>query len=128
MENSMTSTKTYSYGDFFLFFSYYKDEPVMGIANKTFKKERRRAWIIPLSNAWQYANSQSGEPSPYLVEQSIHIGHLLGLGNDSRTLYTIASAIVDALSDLIKMPPKRTSTTDGIVNNAVKEVVKLTVE
>ena len=95
--------KTYNYNEFNIFFQYINDEPSMVIGGN--KSGCRRAWVIPLSSAWQYADSETGSPTAHLINSSIMIGELLCIGVDKSLVYKIASAIVDALPDLIKMPP-----------------------
>lgn len=105
---SATIHQTHNYADFVIFYKYVDGEPAMVLGGKRF--DRRKAYIIPLSCAWQYADAETGAPTDYLVALAVKIGDLLGLGADSKTAYRIGSAIVDALPDLIAMPPKQPMT------------------
>lgn len=91
-------------GEFRIFYQYVNGEPGMVIASSFMG--RRRAWVIGLSSAWKYADSETGAPTAYLIEAAGKIGDLLGLGADRMTAFRIASAIVDHLPDLLTMPPE----------------------
>ncbi len=98
-----------SYREFNLFFSYVSPttnvddtEPCMCLGRAGI---RRSAWVIPLSSAYMYADSESGEPSDYLVGKAAEIAHHLGLGVTRDTVFKICSVIVDNLPELIRMPP-----------------------
>ncbi len=97
------------FGEFRLFFSYVSPttnvedtEPCMCLGRAGIK---RSAWVIPLSAAWMYADSETGEPTEYLIGKAVQIAHHLQLGVTRDTIFKISSAIVDFLPDLIKMPP-----------------------
>jgi hypothetical protein len=64
------------------------------------------AYIIALSAAWRYADSYTGQPTPYLLQQTIPIARQLGMFITADTLRRIADIIVDTLPDLIAMPPE----------------------
>jgi hypothetical protein len=61
-------------------------------------------YVIPQNTAYLYADSKSGAPTPYLVQDTLAIAQHLGFFPDKNTCFRIADAIVDALPDLIRMP------------------------
>lgn len=109
----MSATKTPSpkhYGEFVLGFAYVSPsnrrddmEPCMWLGRAT--AARRAAWVIPLSSAYAYADSQTGEPTQYLLDRAISICIDLGIAVCRHSTYKIASAIVDNLPLLVEMPP-----------------------
>lgn len=98
------------YAGFIILFDYTQvdneDIPVMAICNP----KNRTSYLIPLPNAYLYANSQTGEPTAYLVESVKRICEALNLHGDRTMLYKMAGAVVDNLPDLIEMPPKPSMT------------------
>lgn len=65
------------------------------------------AYVICLSVAWKYADSTSGEPTPYLVRAAVQGARQLGFSpTDTFAARKIAEVIVDNLPDLIDMPPE----------------------
>lgn len=93
------------YSTFVIIFSYMEingeNVPVMAICGK----KSKRSYIIPLANAYQFADSITGEPTDYLVLTAKTVGEALNIGVDKHICYEICSAIVDNLPDLVEMPP-----------------------
>jgi len=102
---------------FIIFYQHVNNEPAMIVGGYKVK----RAWVIPLSMAHMYADSKTGAPTDYLVEAAVRIATLLDLGLTRHRVYTIASAIVDDLPDLLKMPPAPQLTQNEIENAADKQ-------
>lgn len=79
--------------------AYVKGEPAMILA-PIVPREKKRAYVICLSAAWQYR-----EPA-YMLNQCMLITDIFGLGlHSSQFLAQIASFIEDGLDDLVMMPP-----------------------
>lgn len=95
------------YGDFEILFQYINEQPAMLLRAHRFLNARRRAWAITLDSAWKYVDTETGDHSEYTVMASGAIANMLGLGNDIRTRFRIAEAIVDNLEELINMKPYR---------------------
>ena len=119
-----------SYPEFTLFYSYVSPdqdvkntEPCMCLGRSGIK---RSAWVIPLSCAHMYADSQTGEPTEFLIGKSVEIASHLGLGITRDTCFKIASVIVDNLSDLIRMPPWAGIDIDQIAREAERQQLKVT--
>lgn len=117
------------YPEFTLFYTYVSatnkvddTEPCMCLGRSGIK---RSAWVIPLSSAYMYADSQSGEPTEYLVGKACEIAHHLGMTADRSTVFKIASVIVDNLSDLIRMPPWAGIGIDEIAKKAEAQQLKV---
>jgi hypothetical protein len=104
--------QVHQHGDFRVFYQHVNGEPAMVLASTCWG--RRRAWVIGLSHAYKYADAHTGQPTAYLVEASTKIGEMLGLGTDRMTVFRIASAIVDDLPDLLRMPPEAGETANDI--------------
>lgn len=126
--NKRPSSKTYP--EFTLFYSYVSPnsnvqdtEPCMCLGRAGIK---RSAWVIPLSVAFMYAESDTGEPTDYLVAKAVEIAHHLGLAADRSTVFKIASVIVDNLPDLIRMPPWAGVDIDQIAKEAERQQLKVT--
>lgn len=116
------------YQQFLIIFSYVSlngDEPspVMAICGKA----SRSSYIIPLANAYYYANSMTGNPSKELLADLEGIANRLELSTDKFMLSKIAEAIIDNLPDLIKMPPKAPPSMRQLEEKAEKQglVVKM---
>lgn len=62
--------------------------------------------MIGISAAYKYADPRSGEPTDYLLHQTIPFAKHMGMVMTSSTLRKIADVIVDGLPDLIAMPPE----------------------
>jgi len=118
------------YGEFVLGFSWVgerkgEEEPSMWLGRRSMG--RGRAWIIPLSAAHEYADSQTGEPTRALVQRSYEIAAHLDLQPTRGTLFRIASAIVDNLPDLIRMPEAPLPTAKDLERMAERDGIKVTV-
>lgn len=65
--------------------------------------------IIGLSAAYKYADAKTGEPTEYLLHQTIPFAQHMGMILTSGLLRKIADAIVDELPELVAMPPEPTT-------------------
>ena len=116
--------QAHNYGQFDVFYQYVEadrergEEPCMILGSRG---TRRTAWVIPLSNAHQYADSSSGGPSQFLILSAAKIAEMFNLHPDRSTVRKIAEAILDCLPDLVKMPPKRPESTKAILEKAVED-------
>lgn len=64
------------------------------------------AFVIPLESAWAYADSVTGEPTPFLVERAALAAEILGMFPTRDTIRKVADVIVDGIPDLVRMPPE----------------------
>lgn len=98
--------KTKQYAGFNILFSYVDVDgdpmPCLAVGNPS----KRSCYIIPLESAFKYADSESGEPTPFLAVAAMKIAETIGIYPDKSACFRIASAVVDNLPDLISMPPK----------------------
>lgn len=101
-----------SCGDFGVLFSWFnpqprrldsEHEPVMALVRRA--GGEGRSFMIALSAAYLYADSESGQPTPYLLQRAFTVASVLGLHPDRSTIRRICDAIVDNLPELIRMPP-----------------------
>lgn len=111
MRKQIPSPKNYR--NFKIIFSHVSlngedPSPVMAICGV----KLRSSYIIPLTNAYHFADSISGGPSGELIEMSQGIAQRIGLSDDRFTTKRIMDAIVDNLPELIEMPPKPTTAKD----------------
>lgn len=106
------------YGDFRVFFQHINEEPAMIFGAVRF--DRRRAFVIPLSRAWEFNEDVEGDEE--LVLTATKIVDVLGIGSPkSRTTVSrVASAIMDNLEALIAMPPVDVEDTRDMVDRAVE--------
>lgn len=82
-------------------------EPALIIsrANKFALSGNRGCATIMLEQAYLYADSKRGEPTPRLMLFSKSACEAMGMEPSRMNIFAIASAIVDALPDLVAMPP-----------------------
>lgn len=62
--------------------------------------------MIGISSAYKYADPRSGDPTPYLVQQTIPFAEHMGMVATSGLLRKIANTVVDFMNDLVMMPPE----------------------
>ena len=60
-----------------------------------------KCWVIPLSEAWRYANS-NGEPTTYFLKRTADIGNYLGLGDSLHVRRQIWEAVLNYMPDLLE--------------------------
>lgn len=94
--------------NFIILFDYTKINNEMTAVMAICGKRSRSSYLIPLANAYMFANSISGEPTDHLLLTVKAIANSLNLGNDKFIYHELAGAIVDALPELIEMPPPPT--------------------
>jgi len=96
--------------------------PVMAICGKN----SRSSYLIPLANAYQFADSITGEPTDHLMVTVQAIMTRLSLGDDRFIAYELASAIVDGLPELVGMPPAPMDTLKDIERKAERQEAVIT--
>lgn len=69
-------------------------------------------YAIPLESAWKYADSETGAPTLYLIQQADVAASVMRMLPTRDTIKAIADAIVDGLPDLVEMPPEPASFSD----------------
>lgn len=104
--------KVFDKGDFQIRLAYVNPEPLeigstqepaMMIVGK--RKSSKSAWIIMLESAWKYVDDRD-EHSKYMIVASKKIARdFLGLGDDIKTSFRVAEAILLHIQDLLEMPP-----------------------
>ncbi len=120
-----TIHQSHDYGQFKVFYEYVglpgedEDQPCMCLGSKLWGK--RQAWVIPLNMAHQYADSKSGAPTPYLIQASVRICEIFGMGTSWYSVKKVAEAIVDCLPELVAMPPKPLDNTQQKIEEAVEK-------
>jgi hypothetical protein len=62
------------------------------------------AFAIPMQNAYLFADSKTGAPTPFLLEQAYEAVKHIGLFADRDTTFRMVDAIVESLPDLLAMP------------------------
>ena len=93
------------HGDIGVSFQWVNDEPAMILFPLC--RTLGGAYVICLSAAWKYADSTSGAPTPYLVQQSVAAAAQMGFSETDRfAARRVAGIIVDSLPDLVAMPPE----------------------
>lgn len=101
--------KVRQHGDIGVSFQWVNEEPAMILFPALRSLPGAGAYVIALSVAHKYADSKSGEPTPYLVRQSVAAATQLGFSpTDTFAARKLAGIIVDSLPDLIDMPPEPT--------------------
>lgn len=99
--------KVRQHGDIGVSFQWVNEEPAMILFPARRSLPGAGAFVLCLSAAFRYADSVTGDPSPYLVQQSIAIARQLGFSpTDTFACRKIAETIVDSLPDLLGMPPE----------------------
>lgn len=99
--------KVRQHGDIAVAFHWVNEEPAMILFPARRSLPGAGAYAIALSAAFKYADSKSGAPTPYLVEQSVVAAQQLGFSKtDTFAARKIAEVIVDSLPDLVEMPPE----------------------
>lgn len=94
--------------NFIVMFDYIDMNNEMTAVMAICGKRSRSSYLIPLSNAYMFADSISGEPTDHLLITVRTIAESLNLGNDRYIYRELADAVVDALPELIQMPPPPT--------------------
>ncbi|MBX9609699.1 MAG: hypothetical protein K2Y51_26050 [Gammaproteobacteria bacterium] len=95
-------------GDLVMFVSYIPDgagynangmdskEPCLCITTHERKSGDRKLWVIPLSTAWRYCNSD-GYPTSWCYQRTADIGNMIGLGDGVQARRQIFQMIGDYL-------------------------------
>lgn len=78
---------------------------ILARANKFALSGNRGCATIMLEQAYLYADSKRGEPTQRLIKFSSDACTAIGFEPSRMNIFAIASAIVDALPDLVSMPP-----------------------
>jgi hypothetical protein len=97
--------KTRRAGDIFISYQWVNEEPAM-LLYPARPGPGAGVYAIALSSAWRYADSDTGMPTHYLIQQADVAAEVMGMLATTSTLRAIADAIVDGLPDLVEMPPE----------------------
>ena len=99
--------KVRAHGDVGVSFQWVNDEAAMILFPARRSLPGAGAYVICLSAAFKYANSVTGEPTPFLIEASVVAAKQMGFSpTDTFACRKIAEVIVDSLPDLVSMPPE----------------------
>lgn len=66
------------------------------------------AFVLPLESAFKYADSKTGGPTIYAIQQAANAAHVMGFFPDKFIVTRIVDVIMDGMLDLIEMPPEHT--------------------
>jgi hypothetical protein len=64
------------------------------------------AYAIPQENAYEYATAE-GKATPYLMVAAFNAAQSMGFFPDKSTVHRVVDAIIDGLSDLVRMPSEQ---------------------
>lgn len=100
--------KVYSKGDIVISFQWVNGEPAMCLYPKNPRTLNPGAFVLSLDVAFKYADSRSGSPTPYCIEQAARAAQVMGFFPDKFIVTRIVDAIMEGLLELIEMPPQPT--------------------
>lgn len=90
-------------GDLIAAMHWVNREPAMVLAAA---RGSGGAYAIPLDTAHQYVRAD-GYPEPKACAQmAADVAEQLGIGQDKRTIYQVTELFLDAIPDLLSMPPE----------------------
>ncbi len=99
--------KVRQHGDIGVSFQWVNDEPAMILFPARRSLPGAGAYVICLSAAFKYANSNTGGPTPFMVQAAAMAAKQLGFtSSDTFAARKIAEVILDSLPDLVDMPPE----------------------
>jgi hypothetical protein len=82
------------------------DEPCM-VLFPLRKRFGSAAYVLPMNRAFEFVNTK-GYPTPDLMTSSEKAAEVMAMDRGKQTIYRIATAILDNMEDLLKMPPAPT--------------------
>lgn len=97
----------------------YKNPSLSGTTN------RPGAYVIPLESAFKYADSKSGMPTRYAIQQARIAAEQMGFFPDHSTVTRVVDVILDGLIELVEMPPEPTGLNQKQADAIGEMVVKL---
>jgi len=99
--------KVRKHGDIGVSFQWVNGDPAMILFPAAKSLPGAGAYVIPIDSAHKYADSVTGAPTHWLIQQSLVAAAQLGFaGTDTFAARKIADVIVDSMPDLIGMPPE----------------------
>lgn len=96
-------------GDLIVFFQYVNGEEAMVIAPKIGKR-KKGAFIICMSAAYKYVDSNTGMPTPYLFESAARGIQSMCMEESPFLLHRLADLICECLPELVNMKPEQADT------------------
>ena len=115
--------KKHKIGQFILAFHWVNNEGSMVIA--AHKRPNTPAIIIGQSMAHEYADSKSGDPTPYCAHKCLEYVGAMGLLKMEAP--KLMQLIVEAIPDLLEMPPEpdweKLESSSKAVDNAVASLI-----
>jgi len=97
--------ETWPRGEFVCSLQYYEGEEALFIWPRR-KTDGAGAWVIPLSRAYEYADSRSGDALPQLIEAAGHALGVMKMQPMRSTIKTLVGIVLDELPRLIEMRPE----------------------
>ena len=93
---------------FGVFFEWFEGEPTVFFtrANRFALSGNRESAAIALPKAHEYAHSKTGAPTPRAMIFAAQACERLGLEPSRGNVYAMLETIMDALPELLKMPPE----------------------
>jgi hypothetical protein len=103
--------KVRRHGDIVCSYQWANDEPAM-LLFPAMPGLGAGTYVLALSAAYKYLDSQTGGPTMYLIRQADVAAEVMGMIPTTGTLRKIADVIADGMLDLIEMPPEPDSHKD----------------
>lgn len=97
--------KTWPRGEFVLSLQYLNGEETLFIWPRR-KPHGAAAWAIPLSRAYEYADSRSGDALEQLIEAAGRALEAMKMQPMRSTIKALVSIVLDELPELINMKPE----------------------
>lgn len=110
--------KVYKSGDVGVAFHWINEEPAMCLFPLHRTMVNAGSYVICLSAAFNYVNSNGHPNLEYMVPAAIEAAKTMGFNaSDSFVLKRIVDAICDGMPDLVEMPPEP----ENLVDEAVRQ-------
>lgn len=98
--------RKYVKGDIGVSFQWVNNEPAMILFPVRRQKLDAGAFVICLSAAHLYAQNDGHPALHYCIPKAIEAAKIMGMSVDKLTIHRIVDVILDAMPDLVSMPPE----------------------
>lgn len=96
-------------GDVVVAYHWINNEPAMVLFKRGAGTAMNPgAYVLPLESAFKYADSKTGGPTRYAIQQAATAARVMGFFPDRFIITRIVDVIMEGLLDLIEMPPEPT--------------------
>ncbi len=110
-------------GDIGISYHWVNDEPAMILFPAKRSGPTTGAFVICMSAAWQYANSDGHPNLAYMVPTAAKAAKQMGFtSTDTFAVKAIIDAIIDGIPDLLDMPPDPPTYVDEAVKQNVGDL------